>query len=51
MNQAIPKKWKEVYRQCKEFLENPGTPATTPIEWCVQLIEELGETEAKLKDT
>lgn len=34
-------KWSDVCDQCSKFLLNPGEPSTKPIEWCIQLIEEL----------
>ena len=36
----IPEKWQDVYQQCNEFLAHPGVPSTTPIRWCISLIEE-----------
>ena len=42
----IAERWAEVHRQCVEFLEHPGEPSTKPVEWCVQIIEELSQAEA-----
>ena len=44
---SVPAKWKEVRRQCAEFLEYPGTPSTKPIEWCIQIIDDLACAEAQ----
>ncbi len=41
-------KWSEVYHQCSQFLLNPGEPSTKPIEWCIQLIEELRDMQDSL---
>ena len=45
----IPEKWRDVYRQCNEFLAHPGEPSTKPIEWCVSLIEECAMLKAQVK--
>jgi hypothetical protein len=45
----IPEKWRDVYRQCSEFLAHPGEPSTKPIEWCVSLIEELALLEENIE--
>ena len=42
----IAERWAEVHRQCVEFLEHPGEPSTKPVEWCVQIIEELSQAKA-----
>lgn len=46
----IPVKWSDVYKQCKDFIENPGEPSTAPVNWCVSVIEDLATAEAKIAE-